>query len=68
MAIKDTHKAVKDLIEAGFTEKQAEAITSIVIESVTRKLSTSDFCFLGVILLLFLGLIFNMFASYPFRK
>jgi len=37
MATKDTHKTVKNLIESGFTEKQAETVTSVIQESLESK-------------------------------
>lgn len=57
MAIKDTHKTVKNLIESGFTEKQAEAITLVVTESSERKIPTTDVILL---ILIFCMLVFSI--------
>ena len=68
MTIKDTHKVVKDLIESGFTEKQAETITSIIVESTIRNFSLVDYFLICIVILSFAGLLLNVFVFNVFRK
>jgi len=66
MAILDTHKSVKRLVEKNFTEEQAETIVLVIQESLEQPkgLHKAE----AVFLIFIIVVLFVMFCSVGFKK